>query len=506
MTFGYKINRLGFLNLLSLTILVSLYFKFIRNSSMSPNSPVVIIGTGLAGMTSTLLLADKGIPVILVDKAGFPGGNSIKASSGINGVPTRYQPVLGDSIDLFIKDTIKSGKNACNEKLVQILASSSKNAINWLTKQGINLQAVSQLGGHSMPRTHRGEDGLAPGYSMISKLWAKIQQHPKVSLMMNTRLQKIISDGHEVTAIQVQTSDNSFETIDVKELIVATGGFAADTKSVDSLIKKYRPDLLDMPTTNAETISGDGQKIVSRDCNAKLMDMDVIQINPTGFVDFSNDKVNARNKFLCGELLRGIGGILVSLNSSKRFVDELQTRDVVTEAIIKHCTLPESDLTIGQKAMSLLIIDSSDYFKAKSHIDFYLSKNLLREGNADDIAAFAKSINPNFDVNTLISSFVTYNQGMLSKDQFGRSVFGSPLVSTKLFFGVTTPVLHFSMGGVTINEHGQAINNDDEPIKNLYTIGEISAGVHGKNRLGGNSLLECVVFAKQATDHILQKN
>ncbi|EGV61013.1 Osmotic growth protein 1 [Yamadazyma tenuis] len=466
------------------------------------NSDVTIVGAGLTGLTAALHLADGGRHVTIIEKALRPGGNSIKASSGINGVPTMFQPVKGDSVNLFIQDTLKSGKNLCNTQLVEILAKESSDAIYWLIDQGINLSTVSQLGGHSMPRTHRGNSKVAPGYAIISKLLEHVQNSPNIDIQVESQLKRIIMKNQKVAAIEY-THDGTTHTLTTSDLILASGGYAADTEMDESLVRKYRPDLVDLPTTNADSVRGDGQKIAVRDCQVQLLDMTEIQINPTGFVDFAN--VDLRNKILCGELLRGIGGILVSPITSKRFVDELQTRDIVSDAVFKNCKIPEGDFTKAQKYVSIIIIDPEDYHKAQSHINFYVSKNLLYFGTLEELTQKVHTFSTTFDEDELIQTLKSYNKGVGSEgqDEFGRKVFGEPFLSSKFYYGFTTPSLHFSMGGIAINENGQALNQANSIITNLYAVGEIAAGVHGKNRLGGNSLLECTVFGKRAAMNIL---
>lgn len=462
---------------------------------------VVVVGTGLAGLTAALSTAEKHKSVIILEKSAKYGGNSIKASSGINGVPTKYQPVKGDTVDLFIEDALKSGKDKCQDDLIRQLTSKSSSAIYWLVEHGINLLEVSQLGGHSMPRTHRGNSNLAPGYDIIRSLIRKVENDDNIQLRMNSRLTGIRMSGGKVTGVVYQEGEKLVQ-VSCDNLILATGGYAADTITQDSLIKKYRPDLAELPTTNAGSISGDGIKIASRDCGVKLIDMSEIQINPTGFVNLTKESANIHNKILCAELLRGIGGILVSPITGKRFVNEMGTRDVVSDGVFTHCRIPDSDFNVEQKYISLIIIDPLDEIKARTHINFYQSRGLLHKGTIEQIEAFAKKINKEFDKTWLIDAFESYNSGHGYHDQYQRKYFGSKFESTEFYYGATTPVLHFSMGGIAINVKGQAYNEHNETIDNLYAVGEIAGGVHGRNRLGGNSLLECVVFAREAAANI----
>lgn len=299
---GYKLIQF------STILLVGILLAVLNSNypSMCETVDVIVVGTGLAGLTAALNVAENDKKVLILEKSTKYGGNSIKASSGINGVPTKYQPVKGDSIDKFIEDTLKSGKDKCNDDLVRQLAVKSSSAIYWLVGHGINLQEVCQLGGHSMPRTHRGTNNVAPGFDMIRTLMGKVDNEENIELRMNSLLAGILMKEGRVEGVEYRY-DGKLIRVNCENLILATGGYAADTLTHDSLIKKYRPSLINLPTTNAGSISGDGIKIASRDCKAKLIDMSEIQINPTGFVNLTKESANIHNKILCAELLRGIG-------------------------------------------------------------------------------------------------------------------------------------------------------------------------------------------------------
>lgn len=469
-------------------------------SIRSPDA--IVVGTGLAGLTTSLALALRGKKVVILEKSNTFGGNSILATSGINGVPTKYQPVKGDRIEKLVEDTLNAGKDLCNQELVQLMAKNSSVAINWLSNWGIDLLHVLQLNGHSMPRTHRGYDKVLPGYAIIPVLMDKIEQSPNVSVLMNSSLTKIKIEHDLFASIEYTLSNGETETLRGSNLVLATGGYAADTEGVDSLIKKYRPDLADLPNTNSASVTGDGHKIVARDCNVKFIDMDQVQINPTGFVDLDLKHVNSRHKILCAGLLRDVGGILISPNTGKRYVNELQSRAVVSEATFDCCKVNDSPYSKAQKYMSLIIIDSKDVNKAATHINFYISNNLIHRGSLKDVSEFVKIINKDFLEDNLVETLEAYNLAASQGDEFGRKVFGSSFDSGDYYYGFVTPVTHFSMGGIAINQLSQVIANDGSVMENFYSVGESSGGIHGRDRLGGNSLLECAVFGLIAGQNI----
>lgn len=460
----------------------------------------VVVGSGLAGLTASLELLAKGYSVALIEKTERLGGNSAKASSGINGVPTKFQDKSdGDSVSSFVNDTIKSGKGLSDPELVDVLTSNSADAIHWLSDiHGVDLSSLTALGGHSHARTHRGSGKLPPGFAITSALSKKLHES-NVDIMTSSKLLRFLKEDSEVVGIEVEVAENGKRSVLAHNVVLATGGFSADFTSTSSLLRRYRPDLLHLPLTNGQQTTGDGQKIAERDLNAKLIHMDQIQVHPTGFVQLKDDStVSSKWKFLCGELIRGIGGILLSLKSGERFVDELRTRDEVTSHIISHCTTDEDN-----PAIAAIVVGEEDYKKAKSHIDFYVSQQLMFKGGVSDLLEKLRMVeNHSISKETVKQTLDKYNKVRVSGDSLGRSNFGNNIDDT-FYFGFITPVLHFAMGGIQINENGQVIG-EDGPLLNVFAIGEVSGGVHGGNRLGGSSLLECVVFGRRVAKHIAQ--
>lgn len=202
-------------------------------------------------------------------------------------------------------------------------------------------------------------------------------------------------------------------------------------------------------------------------------------------------------KFLAAEALRGLGGILLHPTTGRRFTNELNTRDAVTMDIQSKC--PRSD------NRALLVMSEKVYDKYTNNINFYMSKNLVKKVPIRDLIQ-------NYDLQTtepdLVNELKNYSD-VDTKDKFDRSLIinsfdGNISPETSVYVGEITPVVHFTMGGVKINENSQVIMKNSESVlsKGLYAVGEVSGGVHGANRLGGSSLLECVVFGKIAAENI----
>ncbi|KAL5393625.1 hypothetical protein PMIN03_005048 [Paraphaeosphaeria minitans] len=421
----------------------------------------------------------------MLERGAKPGGNSIKASSGINAAPTRYQPTLDDA---FFSDTVKSAGKAMlfstpqRESLISILTKSSKDAIEWLVQEkGVDMSKVSIMGGHTFSRTHRGAGQTPPGFAITSTLLHSLKTSPLFHLQTSCTVTKVLHSEHRVTGVEYTGEDGNIRKL-LGPVIFASGGFGGDA---EGLLAQYRPDLAGYPSTNEPR---PGTQPLLTAVGAQLIDMEYVQVHPTGFVDPAAP--SSPLKFLAAEVLRGDGGIL--LLNGKRFIDELETRDIVTSAIT--ATPPEHALP---KQWSVqLVLDQGVYEAARSHVDFYIFKGLMKKITISELASGA------------LESISRYSRVVRGEeaDTFGRTRFAQwklrePTPDSVVYVGTVTPVVHFTMGGVVINERAEVLKKDDEGvIEGLWAAGEVTGGVHGANRLGGSSLLECVVFGRTAGD------
>lgn len=454
----------------------------------NPQAHVIVVGTGLAGLSAATQLTTHNIPVILLDRAEKPGGNSIKASSGINGAPTRFQPVPDD---YFYDDTVRSAGKLLltataedlvrREKLISTVTRGSGDAVYWLSDEmGVDLSKVAQLGGHSKPRTHRGAGGKPPGASIVGALLEGLKNNPFAEIRTKSRVTKVLKEAKEVVGVEY-VGDEEEARILRGPVVFASGGFAGDVRG---MVSKYRPDLAGLPSTN-EARQGSQPLLV--DVGARLVDMEQIQVHPTGFLDEKDQ--SATVKFLAAEALRGEGGILL-LNNGARFVNELQTREHITDAVTKSASTLETDLRQWDVT---LLLDQGAASALDSHMQFYLWKGLMRKTTMGELGQ------------AVVSTVQEYADVVSGKkeDPYGQESFGNwTLTDVKpesvAYVGKVTPVLHFTMGGVLFNDDAQVLDEQGEPIRGLWAAGEVTGGLHGQNRLGGSSLLECAVFGRIA--------
>ncbi|GIK03998.1 hypothetical protein Aspvir_008073 [Aspergillus viridinutans] len=467
---------------------------------MATPPPVIIVGSGLAGLSAASTLISHHIPVQMLDRAPKPGGNSIKASSGINGAGTRFQD-NDDKADIFFQDTLKSAGDAFNqasgdectrrEKLISTLADRSAEAVHWLVDQkGVDLSRVAQLGGHSFPRTHRGAGRDPPGFSIVGALLGQLKGEELFSLRSGARVTRVVKEGGCVKGVEYVTVEGEGgqkgkgqtekHTLN-GPVIFATGGFAGDSRG---MLARYRPDLANFPSTNEKR---EGTQPILEAVGASVVDMDCVQVHPTGFVDPKDPA--ALVKILAAEMLRGEGGILLNGDGS-RFVNELETRQHVVDAILQSTCRME---TSTRQWDVTLILDESAAAAAGSHMDFYVGKGLMQKMTVGELGL------------TAVKTLQEYGDVVSGqkKDPFGRKSFGhwkltEVMPEHVVYTGQVTPVIHFTMGGVVIDEHSRVIGAKGTPIEGLWAAGEVTGGVHGQNRLGGSSLLECVVFGRIA--------
>ncbi|GBG69316.1 hypothetical protein CBR_g4013 [Chara braunii] len=467
-----------------------------------PAVRVAIVGGGLAGLSAAVEVVKRGGSVVLIEKTARLGGNSAKASSGMNAANSTPQLLMGieDDLDDFKSDTIKSGKGKSLKELVDVLVEHSADAVNFLQGHGIDLSNIVQLGGHSHPRTHRSRsDGKAMniGWRIMSTLIKYMEAQPSESVQILKNAQAtslIVNDAQHVVGVNVtvtqkgESGDNIREEMQlfVDAVVLATGGYSADR---EGLLKEYVPEIRNLATTNGPFATGDGVKI-AKEIGAGLMHMDQVQLHPTGFVD-PKDPANP-TKFLAPESLRGCGGILLN-QKGERFVNELTTRDAATKAIMSECDrLPleivkraggkingvevvegnvENNDNLPISAYMLMTEEGIDKFD-RTIAKFYIGKGFIQR--FENATEFCKA----FALPEDVVVDVLENYGKQREDPYGKTVF--PVLFSPhapLYALIVTPSLHYTMGGLKFSQSGQILRDNGEPIVGLFGAGEVT-GMH----------------------------
>ena len=440
------------------------------------DTDVVIIGAGGAGMTAAINTAQAGKDVILLEKMPYAGGNTTKATGGMNAAETHYQAEQGidDSVEQFVEDTMEGGHNINDKDLVTTLAENSAEAIDWLDSIGAPLPKVSFSGGATNARIHAPEDGSGVGAYLVTSLLKKMDELD-INVMYDTKATSLISKDGTVTGVKAESRDTEY-TINAKAVILATGGFGNN----EDMIVQYRKDLKGTVTTSAPGITGDGI-VMAEDVGAGLVDIEQIQLHPT---------VEQKTSMLITESVRGDGAILVN-QDGKRFTDELLTRDVVSAAELEQP---------GSYAYIIFDQRLRDGLKA---IEKYVSTGITVQG--DTIEELAEKID--VDPATLAETLKNWNQYVADQNDpdFGRTTGMDHDLSQAPFYAIKiAPGIHHTMGGVHIDTDARVIDKDGNPIPGLFAAGEVVGGVHGGNRLGGNAVADVVVFGKIASESAVE--
>ena len=480
---------------------------------------VVVVGAGGAGMTAAITAAGEGKSVVILESQPMVGGNSVRATGGMNAGKTVYQDEnefgesagvektlktaaekyadnetitalaktvseqwaayqanptgYFDSVELMELDTMIGGKGINDPALVETLCANSADAIDWLDEHGITLHNVASFGGASVKRIHRPVDADGKTISVGSYMIPLLQENCEkagVQILLNTTANEILTDANGA-AVGVKATGASGETVTVnaKAVVLTTGGFGANL----DMVTEYKPELKGFMTTNAAGAQGQGIEMATA-IGAGTVDMDQIQIHPT---------VEANTAALITEGLRGDGAVLINAEG-KRFIDEVGTRDVVSAAEIAQTG-----------SYSWLVVDQA-MVDASSVIQGYIKKGYTVTGETYeelgkamgvDEAAFAETMN-------------TWNGYVDAKNDpdFGRTSFANKLDTAPYYAIKVTAGVHHTMGGLTINTNTEVLKEDGSVIPGLFAAGEVTGGVHGANRLGGNAVADFTVFGRIA--------
>ena len=439
--------------------------KEIKGERKPQSADIVVIGAGGAGMSAAIEAAQNGATnVVILEKMPITGG--------LNASETKYQKRDGieDSNELFYEDTMKGGKNLNDPELVKTLVENSAQAVDWVNSIGGDLSVVGQFGGASVKRIHRPSDTSAVGPMLVKTFNAKLD-NLGIPVLLETRATRIIADEDgRITGVEAE-DENGIFVIGTKAVVLATGGFSANSQ----MVAEYAPQLKGFITTNHVGATGDGIEM-ALELGAGLKDIEQIQTHPT---------VNPDTATMYTEGVRGNGAILVN-DDGKRFVNELDTRDVVSAAIMAQ---PNGE--------SWLVFDTA-VRESLSAIEKYINEGIIVE--ADSIKELAQKTGIN-EAN-LVATMEKYAQMQAAgqDSEFGRKSMEVPLSKPPYFAGLAKPAVHHTMGGVKINKETQVLKEDGSVIPGFFAAGEVTGGVHGANRLGGNAVTDIVVFGRIAGD------
>lgn len=460
-----------------------------KEAEIEQTYEVVIIGAGGAGLTAAVEASQAGAKVVVLEKMPSIGGNTLVSGGGLN-VPGSDQQKkfnVKDSVDQFVEDTLKGGDNINNKELVQVMAENALPTAEWLIND-INVEfmpdRLQQFGGHSVPRAliAKGNHGT----DLIEKLKAKADELGVVFKMETKADELIIDKGGQVTGVKASNAAEQQLTFHAsKGVIIASGGFGSNVE----MRKKYNPEFDEKyMTTDVPGTTGDGI-VMAEKIGADLLHMEHIQTYPT---------CNPKTGIISYVANSRFDGAILLNQEGKRFVEEMERRDVISRAILDQ-TGSYGYLVWGQEVEEvghMTDVHQQEY-------DGFVNEKLLHKAETiEELAQFF-----NVDVQTMKKSIDTYNKQVeKGKDtDFNRRGELRPIAKAPFYIQKVVPAIHHTMGGLKINPQAQVLTANNEVIPGLFAAGEVTGGIHGTNRLGGNAVTDVAVFGRIAGQNVVKE-
>ena len=456
--------------------------KAARELPKTSNYDVVVIGAGGAGFSAAITAKNAGANVVLLEKMPAVGGNSLISGAEMNVAGNWVQPKLGindDSPELHAQDTFKGGDGKGDMKVINVMTHEALDAAKWCRDYlGVRFEDDNLFffGGHSRKRA------LIPvghtGTEFIAKFQAKADELG-IPVITNMKAEELIKDKDGRVVGVKATMDGSEYTFNAKGgVVLATGGFGANPE----MVKKYNPKIDErFKTTDAPGTTGEALYMAER-AGAQLVNMGYIQTYPicdplSGAIELIADA-------------RFDGAIMLN-QEGKRFVEELQRRDVLSEAILnqtgQYCWVLWND-NIGKISNTV-----------KAHANEY--EAFTKQGimtTCDDLKCIADFTKIPFDQLQKTVKRVSDMAGKGNDKDFNHRAGLMDMQQGKYYVIKAVPSTHHTMGGVRINEKAEALTAEGKVIPGLWAAGEVTGVTHGTNRLGGNAYTDIIVFGRIA--------
>lgn len=449
---------------------------------------VVIIGSGFAGLAAAIEAHDSGASVKIIEKMEKPGGNSWINGGQVATAGSALQKAqsIVDSPDLMFKDMLKAGMQLNYPHLAKTVAEQSNAAVEWTMKRlgALYKDHINTMGGHSVPRVLQTANGH--GSEIVGKQVEALKKDG-VAIDFKVQLTDLVRDETgRITGIYVLRnhefgkpgSGTPHSIRALKGVVLATGGFAGDVR----FRMAQDPELTaTFKTTNHPGANAEGL-IAALRIDAAPIQLDQIQLLPLTSPD--DEGFGSANGFIAGAGMPL--GILIDPDTGKRFISELADRKLQSEAIIANGH-PAISITDGPTAAFSL------WGLARS----------LQSGSVkqfDTLDALAEHFQ--IDSKTLKTTIDCFNGYVTAKadTQFEKPILkdAKPIAVPPFHAARVWPKVHYVMGGIEINANAQVIDLDGAVIAGLYAAGEITGGIHGACRLGGSSIIDCLVFGRIA--------
>ena len=483
---------------------------------------VVIVGAGGAGMTAAVEVLRAGGSVIVIDKMAAVGGNTIAAGSALNAAGTDIQKAgtmaatgvaaieeklalepknddmkrwqesvrkdldayiasgenyVFDSLDLHKLQTYVDGDYVGKTEMIEILCNGAPQAIKYLEVLGMQWKPdITTAVGATWSRSHQpanifggaGSDFVLPQYEFVKANGGEVVLEHKVEEL-------IMENGRVVGAKGTATDGTPFEFRANKSVILATGGFGANVEMRQRFNKFWANLDGTVPTTNVPCATGDGIAL-AEGVGASLYGMEWIQMVTGGNGSISASVAN--NMYINAE--------------GNRFVAEDERRDVLSGAMLAQTG---SFAWLLSDAKTAWDIQGGKTYNGQNVEDWVASGRLVE---ANSIEELAEKIN--VPAENLQAAIDAFNKAVTGEeaDALGRKVFQYTFDKAPYYAGTVQAKVHHTMGGVEINTNCEVLDTNGNVIPGFYACGEVTGGIHGANRLGGNAIADIVVFGQIA--------
>jgi len=431
---------------------------------------IAIIGAGGAGLAAAVKASEAGKSVVILEQMPIIGGNTNRATGGMNVAGTKYQEADGikDDKQTWYDDTMKGGKNLNDPKLLQTLVDNAPDALEWLNDMGAGLTKVTLSGGQTNPRIHQPVDGSPVGPVIVEVLSNKLKEL-NIPILLNSTADSLIKKDGAIVGVKATDKNMNPFTVNAKSVILATGGFGANAE----MVIQYNENLEGFSTTNHAGATGSGI-VMAEEVGADLVDIDQIQIHPT---------TDPETGYLFTEGLRGDGAILIN-KEGKRFTNELLTRDIVSQNILEQ-TDKVAYLVVNQEMAD-----------ENASLAGYIEDGYATKGETIEFLGSESGI----DSSTLATTLKNYTKYVKNNkdEEFDRIHLTQTLEEGPYYIIPVTPGIHHTMGGLKIDTQTHVLDKKGNTIKGLYAAGEVTGGVHGGNRIGGNAVADIIVFGRIA--------
>ena len=445
---------------------------------------VLVLGAGGAGMAAAVTANENGKNVLVLEKTPAMGGNTTLAGGALNAVDEGSDIAIAnnDSVELHYTQTYEGGNKAGKPELVRTLVENAWDGVEWLKSMGMEFieGEVFTVTGGMWPRAHKPVEPVGTGF--FKTYGAYVDSHDGIEVMYNTAAKElIVENGVVVGAIAEGETGNKVTVKATNGVVLATGGFAGNV----DMRQKYNTQWADLgpqiKTTNASGVTGDGIAMATA-VGANLVDMGNIQLLPLGDPETGS---------LSGNIEHDVERRIFINKEGNRFVNEGGRRDEMTQALIEQTD-----------SYMYIFMDSDCYPTGDEVNNFNESANdLVKAGRAfkaDTLEELAAIIGVPAD--NLVAAVDGFNAHVADKsaDEFGRTLYSTPIDTAPYYAAPRVPTVHHTMGGVEINVNCEVLDKDGNVIPGLFAAGEVTGGIHGENRLGGNALTDTVVFGRIA--------